>query len=156
MLLIACTNVASLVLVRCQGRSKELAVRAALGAGRERLTRLVLTESGLLGAVGGFGGVMLAIWLVGLIKNVAPGGLPRLDEVSVDGVVLSFGIGISFLSVLLFGAIPAMSAASTSRRRKDCVRGVDHAEGIASAANLPGKRPLYDRTLRIPRHDGNS
>src|SRR5579864_4486769 len=102
-LLIACTNVASLLLARAVSRERELAVRAALGAGRGRLVRQCLTESAVLGLTGGALGVGLAA--IGLRPFVKfwPGSLPRVEEIALDWHVLAFALGISLLSGLLFG-----------------------------------------------------
>lgn len=109
-LLIACANVASLMLARAVSRERELAMRVALGASRGRLVRQCLTESALLGLAGGLLGVMLA--RVGLRPFLAfwPGDLPRAEEVQVDWRVLLFAVGVSVLSGLLFGLAPAWRA----------------------------------------------
>ncbi|MPZ17394.1 MAG: FtsX-like permease family protein [Luteitalea sp.] len=108
-LLIACANVGNLLLVRAESRQKEIAVRAALGAGRWRLLRPFLTESLMLAAVGGGLGVLLA-W-VGLRVLLATSGesIPRLDEITVDGNVLAFTAAVSVLTGVLFGLAPLMN-----------------------------------------------
>jgi predicted permease len=107
-LLIACVNIASLFLTRAISRERELAMRVALGAGRGRLMRQCLTESALLGICGGLLGVLLAA--VSLRPFVAfwPGNLPRAEEIHLDWTVLSLAIGMSFLSGLFFGMVPAL------------------------------------------------
>jgi putative ABC transport system permease protein len=110
-LLIACANVASLLLVRLTERSRELAIRAALGASRSRLLRQLLLESGLLALVGGGFGVLLADWLIGLILALSPSDLPRLHQVGLDPLVLGFALGISLLTALIFGLAPALQLA---------------------------------------------
>ncbi len=107
-LLIACVNIASLFLTRAISRERELAMRVALGAGRGRLMRQCLTESALLGIGGGLLGILLAT--VSLRPFVAfwPGSLPRAEEIHLDWTVLSFAIGVSFLSGLFFGMVPAL------------------------------------------------
>jgi len=105
-LLIACANVANLLLVRTEGRAQELAVRAALGAGRGRLAREMLVESLLLGLLGGAAGVGLAAGALKLVLSMNPARLPRLDQISVDGRSLVFTLIVSMLAGLAFGAIP--------------------------------------------------
>jgi predicted permease len=99
-LLIACANLANLLLARGSAREREMAVRTALGAGRLRLTRQVLAESTLLGALGGAGGVALAFALLRVFRELGPGTLPRLEEASVDGRVLTFAVAAALLSGL--------------------------------------------------------
>jgi putative ABC transport system permease protein len=109
-LLIACANVASLLLARNSGRRKEIAIRTALGAGRFRLVRQMLTESILLALAGGVAGILLANNVVGLLKSLGTESLPRLQEVSVNGSVLAFTAVIAILTGILFGLGPALQA----------------------------------------------
>jgi predicted permease len=110
-LLIACANVANLLLVRAEGRHQELAIRAALGAGRGRIAAELLTESLLLGVFGGVVGLGLAYAAVRALVALAPGNLPRLDDISIDGMVLVFTLATSLVAGLLFGAIPVFKYA---------------------------------------------
>ncbi len=112
-LLIACANIANLLLARASGRRRELAMRAALGAGRWRLIRQMLTETLLLGMAGGLAGYALAWALVRLFVGIAPNGIPGLAQAGLDGRVLLFGLAASLLSGLLFGLAPAMHIPKT-------------------------------------------
>ncbi len=110
-LLIACANVAGLLLVRGEARRREIGIRAALGAGRGRLARQFLTESVILSLIGGALGVWLA-WLgVMAVRAVAPESLPRFEEIGVDGVVLAFAVIASLGTAVLTGQVPALRAA---------------------------------------------
>jgi putative ABC transport system permease protein len=106
-LLIACANVANLLLARAAARGRELVVRAAVGAGRMRLIRQMLTESAVLALVAGIGGVIVARWGVTALLAVAPPDLPRLDEVTVDLTALAFAMAISLAASVIFGLAPA-------------------------------------------------
>lgn len=113
-LLIACANLANLLLARGATRERELAVRSALGASRWRLARQALTESLVLSSLGGVSGCALAYALLRAFVAIAPSGLPRLEEASLDGRVLLFALGAAVASGLLFGMAPALRAAETS------------------------------------------
>jgi putative ABC transport system permease protein len=109
-LLIACANVANLLLVRASARERELAVRSALGGSRFRLVRQMLSESLVLAFIGGTLGVLLAIWGVDLLVSLAPRNLPRMDGVQIDGRVLAFSVAISVVAAVIFGLVPAIRA----------------------------------------------
>ena len=115
-MLIACTNVANLLLVRADTRQQELAVRSALGAGRWRIARELLLESLTLGLLGGVVGVGVAGAGLRLLTAVGPGNLPRLSEVSLDGWSVAFTLILSLVSGLLFGAIPVLRYAPSRQR----------------------------------------
>jgi predicted permease len=107
-MLIACANVATLLLVRAEARHQELAIRAALGAGSARIVRALLVESVLLGLAGGLLGLALALAGLRALLALAPAGLPRIEEIAIDPRVLLFTLAISLLSGIVFGLIPAL------------------------------------------------
>ncbi|MDX1396592.1 MAG: ABC transporter permease [Gemmatimonadota bacterium] len=111
-LLIACANVANLVLLRGGSRRTELAVRTALGAGRRRLLAQLMTENAALALLGGVGGVLLASWATSGVVRLAPEGLPRLDEIGLDATTAIFAVAIVGLTVLVFGLVPALRISS--------------------------------------------
>jgi len=142
-LLIACANIASLLLARAVSRERELAMRAALGAGRARLARQCLTESAVLGLAGGLLGIALAALGLRPFLVFWPGSLPRSEEVRFDGHVLLFALAVSIASALLFGLAPALRAAARDLEKslRANSRTVAGASRLLTPCSSPPKSP---------------
>lgn len=130
-LLIACGNVANLFLIRAEGRQHELAMRAALGATRDRIARALLSESVLLALVAGALGLVLAQGAIGLLRRMAPAELPRVDAIGIDLMVLLFTLAISVVAGVLFGLVPVLRL---GRPNATALR-----EGGRSSSDAPGR-----------------
>ncbi|HEY6304478.1 MAG TPA: ABC transporter permease, partial [Terriglobales bacterium] len=109
-LLIACANVANLLLTRAAGREKEVAIRTALGAGWQRIARQLFTESVLLGLLGGAAGLLVAQLSIYVVRTMNPGNIPRLEDIAINGGVLVFTLGVSLATGILFGVAPVWRA----------------------------------------------
>ena len=134
-LLIACANVASLLLAQAAARPREMAIRTVLGAGRRRLIRQLLTESLLLSAAGGLGGLLLARWMLGIFRVTLPAAVPRLNAIAIDGSALAFVAALSIGAGLLFGLAPAWRTS-----KADLTVALNH--GGASGGRGPHHRRL--------------
>jgi len=152
-LLIACANLASLLLARSNARIREIAIRTALGASRRRIVRQLLTENAVVAALGGAAGLLVGMWTVEALTSAAGGSLPRVAEVRMDGTVLLFAFLLSLATGLLFGLLPALYASRPSlapalegagrsgtsdRTRRSILRGLVTAEAMAAIVLLMG------------------
>jgi len=134
-LLIACANIANLLLARASGRQREIAIRRALGSSRLRLVRLLLTESLMLSALGGIAGAIVSVWLIELLLAIVPSGLPRLQEIHLDRQVVAFTAFLSLVTAVIFGTLPALSSsnADVNHALKEHARGTSSARGWLKA-----------------------
>ena len=157
-MLIACVNIANLLLVRADSRQHELSIRAALGAGRARIARELLFESIALGIIGGVFALGVAYGGLRLLVAIGPANLPRLSEVVLDARSLAFTLALSVISGLLFGSLPAFKYARTAplprfpapiaRQRRP--RTSTLAQHIGRRASSDGPRPSRQRAAHDP------
>jgi putative ABC transport system permease protein len=167
-LLIACANVANLMAARATTRQKEIAVRTAIGASRSRVVRQLLTESLVLAVLGGLLGVLVASGAVSLFRLVIPGDMPRLAEATFDAGLLAYSFGISLLTGLIFGLVPAIEASSPNLNQSLKGNGLRSIAGVKttrvrgalvitevalSAAVLMGGGLMFKSFLRLQQVD---
>ena len=136
-LLSACANVGNILLTRAAGREKEVAIRTALGAGWKPLARQLLTESILLALLGGAAGLLVAEWTIYVVRAINPGNIPRLEEIRINGGVLTFTFGLSLVTGVLFGAVPAWRAMKVD---------------LNTSLKSGGRSGQTDGGLRVTRH----
>ncbi|HET7619027.1 MAG TPA: ABC transporter permease, partial [Vicinamibacterales bacterium] len=136
-LLIACANISSLLIARATGRRRELAIRAALGAGRGRLIRELLTESLIIGTAGGLAGLLLGAWLIAVLVRVLPENVPRATNIGLDVTVTAVTIAAALLASVLFGILPALQGS-----RADAIVAMKEAGDRGGSARARGRAAL--------------
>ena len=146
-LLIACVNVANLLLARSVSRRREIAIRMALGANRVRLARQLLSESALLGLLGGSAGLVLASVALKVVVRLAPDGIPRLDQAGLNGRVLAFTAAVSLATGLLFGLAPALTACRQGLN--EALKGGGSSAGTVSGGRLRGGLVVAELALAL-------
>jgi len=147
-LLISCANVANLLLAKSTARTREIAIRAAVGASRGRIVRQLITESLLLALLAGAAGLILAVWGSAALVALAPADVPRLAEISIDGWVLAFTLGVSIVASLLFGLAPALHASRVDLN--DALKqGGSRAVGGGSAGRMRGALVVAEVALSV-------
>ena len=145
-LLIACANVANLLLAQAATRPRQIAIRTILGAGRQRLVRQLLTESLVLAIAGGTAGVLVAAWILNVFRGTLPEAVPRLNAISIDGWVLAFVAAISILTGLTFGLAPVWRTAKAdlnSALKAGASRASGGANAAGSAARWSSRRSRW-------------
>jgi predicted permease len=130
LLMIACANVANLMLARTAGREREMAIRSALGAARSRLFRQLTVESLLLGCIGGACGLVVAVWAVDLLPATLETRLPRSEGIRIDGTVIAAALAATLFTSLVFGVAPALQARGHATALKDAGRGIAGGAGV--------------------------